>query len=176
MSTLCIGGVCVPYTAVVPLFFICLRWVLQKAVEFGILPKSIQDKIFPQQTSSKYAPVQNGEGDSTTTASTGSSAGIVTTVEDEDQFREVLKAPQTVVKFTADWCRPCKEIHPEFVALAGKFSKATFCTVDVDELDEVAAEYNIAMMPTFLVFKEGKLSESFSGIDLLEAKISKALA
>jgi thioredoxin 1 len=171
MALCCIGGVCVPYSAVVPLLLLCLRWLLQKAVELGLLPKSVQERLFPA-TSSKYAPAPadcsnepccTGEGD-------------IVAVESEDSFRELLKKPYVVCKFTASWCRPCQEIHPEFVSLSQQHaSTAVFCTVDVDDLEEVASEYKVAMMPTFLVFRNGHLKETKTGIDLLEAFVSRAL-
>ena len=168
MSTLCIGGVCVPYTAVVPLFFICLRWLVQKAVEFGLLPKSIQEKL----GASKYEPTP-GE---TKCCAPSNKNGTVVEIESEDQFRQVLQSPLVVCKFTAEWCRPCKEIHPLYVTLAGKHTNATFCTVDVDDHEEISSEYNVAMMPTFLVFQNGKAVKTKTGIDLLEDFLQKTLA
>ena len=175
MSTICIGGVCVPTTAVIPVIFLCLKWLLQKAVELGLVPKSIQDKFFPAPTSSKYEPVQSG--DNATAEGNGTAAtGTVTEIESEDQFREILKQKQVVCKFTAEWCKPCKDVNPQYVTLAGQYPNASFITVDVDELDEVASEYNIAMMPTFLVFKNGKVHDTKTGISLLEDFVQKALA
>jgi len=60
--------------------------------------------------------------------------------------------------------------------LAQKYKKqASFCTVDVDELDDISQEYSVAMMPTFLVFKGGKVTDTMTGIDLLEDFVDKAL-
>jgi thioredoxin 1 len=171
MSTICVGGVCVPTTAVVPLFFICIRWVLQKAVELGLLPKSIQDKFSLAPTSSKYEPCCGNEQ-----VTENSSGGTVIEIESEDQFRQVLKQKQVICKFTAEWCKPCKEVQPEYMALAGKYPSTTFCTVDVDELDDVASEYKVAMMPTFLVFKDGKLHDTKTGISLLEDFVQKSFS
>lgn len=164
-----------PTTAVVPLVLIGIKWLLAKAVELGLLPKSIQEKFFPAQTPSKYEPVKNVVGNgASTTPNTGT--GSVTEIESEDQFREVLKNKEVVCKFTAEWCKPCKEVHPEYVSLARKYSSASFCTVDVDELDDVASEYNVAMMPTFVIIKEGKLHDTKTGISLLEDFIQKSLS
>jgi len=45
----------------------------------------------------------------------------------------------------------------------------------VDELDDISQEYSVAMMPTFLVFKGGKVTDTMTGIDLLEDFVDKAL-
>jgi len=42
---ICIGGVCVPYTAVVPIIILALKWILEK---FGLgtyLPQFLQDML-----------------------------------------------------------------------------------------------------------------------------------
>jgi hypothetical protein len=37
----CIGGVCVPYTAVVPILLLALKWLAQKLANYGLLPSAI---------------------------------------------------------------------------------------------------------------------------------------
>ena len=57
--------------------------------------------------------------------------------------------------FTASWCGPCKMIGPYFEELAGKFPGVVFVKVDVDDLDDVAAECGISAMPTFQLYSNG---------------------
>jgi len=70
-----------------------------------------------------------------------------------------------VVKFTASWCTPCKKIDPYYLMLAQQQKKkekvngaigANFFRVDVDELDELAQEFEVDIMPTFVVLVSGK--------------------
>ena len=71
-----------------------------------------------------------------------------------------------VAKFTAEWCKPCKAIDPFFSDILTSKYDATFVKLDVDLLDEVAAEYGVAMMPTFLIFYgDEKVSEDCRGAD-----------
>lgn len=64
-----------------------------------------------------------------------------------------------VTDFYADWCGPCKQIAPMYE----QFAKASsvpgylaFAKVNVDNNREVAAQYGVSAMPTFMFFKNGK--------------------
>ncbi|XP_021908202.1 thioredoxin H1-like [Carica papaya] len=70
-----------------------------------------------------------------------------------------------VVDFTASWCPPCRFIAPYLSELAKKFTDIIFLKVDVDELQAVAAEWDVEAMPTFLFLKEGKIVEKIVGAD-----------
>ncbi len=59
-----------------------------------------------------------------------------------------------VVKFTADWCYPCKVIEPHLVKLEKIYNREIdFYEVDVEENSELASKYDIVNIPTLLVFK-----------------------
>ncbi len=108
-------------------------------------------------------------------SSTASSAGpIVNSLHSADEFRAFLKAkPSMVVDFYAAWCGPCKIIGPKFNALAPKYPTVCFAKVDADELEELCNEYNVANLPTFLTFRNGKVVKKVEGaaIDKIEAAI-----
>lgn len=64
-----------------------------------------------------------------------------------------------VADFYADWCGPCKAIAPSYEQLAKKHSLPdylAFTKVNVDNVQQVAAEYGVSAMPTFMFFKNGK--------------------
>lgn len=63
-----------------------------------------------------------------------------------------------IVKFTAEWCKPCKQIQPCYSALSESYEKCRFVTVDVDgdECDVLSSKMKVAMMPTFVCFKRGQ--------------------
>ena len=61
-----------------------------------------------------------------------------------------------VIDFFATWCGPCKMISPKIEAMAGEMSNVVFLKVDVDEAEDVAEEYNISAMPTFIFLKNGQ--------------------
>ncbi|XP_062106703.1 thioredoxin H2-like [Humulus lupulus] len=82
-----------------------------------------------------------------------------------------------VIDFSATWCGPCKMMEPIFNALSTKFATADFVKIDVDELSEVAQEFGVQAMPTFVLVKKGKEVDRVIGAkkDELEKKVQKHL-
>lgn len=84
---------------------------------------------------------------------------MVTYVKSNDDFKnevENSKIP-VVVDFYADWCGPCKMLGPIFEKISADYEgKVKFVKVNVDEVGEVAAKFNVMSIPTMIFFKEGK--------------------
>ncbi|KAM9916462.1 hypothetical protein OXX59_009953 [Metschnikowia pulcherrima] len=100
---------------------------------------------------------------------------MVSAVTSTSEFQEALKHNGlVVVDFFATWCGPCKMIAPMVDKFATQYTGAKFIKVDVDELQEVAQEYEISSMPTFLLFKEGKVIQKVIGAN--PAALKQALA
>ena len=56
----------------------------------------------------------------------------------------------TVVDFSASWCGPCQKIKPEFEQLPLKYNNAVFLSVNVEEAEELSADFHIKALPTFI--------------------------
>lgn len=83
------------------------------------------------------------------------------------EFAGIIRQPRlTVVDFHAVWCGPCKTIAPHLQRLADEKKNSTFLKVDVDQAQEIAAEYRIRAMPTFLFFKNGQQVDMLEGADI----------
>lgn len=83
-----------------------------------------------------------------------------------DAFRSAISQPLCIVDFTASWCGPCKRMSPVFEQLnASTPPAALFAKVDVDQNPQAKRAVGISMMPTFVVFSEGRIVDKLSGAD-----------
>ncbi|CAK3930882.1 Thioredoxin [Lecanosticta acicola] len=82
-----------------------------------------------------------------------------------------------VVDFYATWCGPCKIIAPKVVEMSDRYPDARFFKVDVDELPDVAQEWSVRAMPTFMLFKSGEKLQEVVGANpvALDAAIKAQL-
>ncbi len=91
----------------------------------------------------------------------GNALAITTSnFEDEVKNSEV----PVLVDFTATWCGPCQRLAPIIDSLAEKYDgKAKIGKVDVDENQDLAAQFGIASVPSILFFKGGEVVDTLSG-------------
>ncbi|XP_075149309.1 thioredoxin 2 [Haematobia irritans] len=88
----------------------------------------------------------------------------VSSKSDFDQQLENAADKLVVVDFYATWCGPCKMIAPRLEELSKEYAgKVVFIKVDVDDCEDVAMEYGISSMPTFIFIKNKQNLETFSG-------------
>ncbi|CDK24936.1 unnamed protein product [Kuraishia capsulata CBS 1993] len=79
----------------------------------------------------------------------------ITEVGSLPEFRAQIKGKTSVVDFYATWCGPCKAISPIVEKLSDSYPQHKFFKVDVDQANDIAREYGISAMPTFLLFQDG---------------------
>ncbi len=78
-------------------------------------------------------------------------------VTDSSFEQDVLKAAgPVVVYFWAVWCGPCKMVAPVLEEVSNELAgKVKFGKINVDENQNIAAQYGIRSIPTMMIFKDG---------------------
>lgn len=93
----------------------------------------------------------------------------VVSVNKNNFNEEVVKHQGVVlVDFYADWCGPCKAVAPIVEELSNDMKDAKFVKANVDENQDLAADYSVFSIPTFLIFKNGEVKNQFVGVHTKE--------
>jgi thioredoxin 1 len=85
----------------------------------------------------------------------------------KDNFKQEVEdnAGMVLVDFFAPWCGPCQIMSPmvEELMVEYKNKNVKIGKLNIDENQAIAAKYNVMSIPTFLVFKNGKVVDQKIG-------------
>jgi len=86
------------------------------------------------------------------------------------QFTDLLNAGKpVVVKFSAVWCGPCKQIASPFEQVTNEpeFSGITFLAADIDQADgkALSGQYGVMGVPTIIFFANGQEVDRIVGLE-----------
>ena len=77
--------------------------------------------------------------------------------------QEIANNDLLLVDFWAEWCGPCKSMHPIFTRLAKKYEHVSFARVNVDTNQNIAMKFGVQSIPTFIMFRSGKPIDKMIG-------------
>ena len=78
------------------------------------------------------------------------------TSADDFKSRVLENTNPVIVDFYAPWCGPCQMMLPVVEELAGEQSDVEVIKVNIDETPELAQEYGVMGVPTFMGFAGGE--------------------
>jgi thioredoxin 1 len=81
-----------------------------------------------------------------------------------------------LVDFSADWCGPCKAMHPVLQKVAANIGdSARIIKIDVDKNRTLASKLGVMGVPTFILYKEGEILWRRSGMQS-ETELTKVIS
>lgn len=82
----------------------------------------------------------------------------------QENFESIINSGKTVlIDFYADWCGPCKMMAPIVEEIAEEIADITVGKINVDSESSLAAKFGIMTIPTFVVIKDGEITNQISG-------------
>lgn len=90
----------------------------------------------------------------------------LTQVDDQDFQRVVLESDVPVlVDFWAEWCEPCKRMEPILRELAQHYQeRVKVAQLNVERSPATANQFKVRGLPTFMLFKQGKVQATQVGM------------
>lgn len=69
-----------------------------------------------------------------------------------------------LLDFKAEWCGPCRLLHPELVKLEQTFAgRMKVLEIDIDRQQHLSQHYQVSSIPMVLIMKEGQIVDGFLG-------------
>ena len=90
-----------------------------------------------------------------------------------NDMSEILTEKIAVVDFSATWCGPCNMLSPILENISNTRADFNIAKVNIDELRDLAIDYEVEVVPTLLIFKNGKVVGRIEGLVSEEEIVNK---
>jgi thioredoxin 1 len=85
-------------------------------------------------------------------------SGSLPAVTDASFQSDVIDQPgATLVDFWAPWCGPCRVLTPVLEEINDERDDIRIVSVNVDENQQTAAQFEVMSIPTMVLFKDGSM-------------------
>ncbi len=78
-------------------------------------------------------------------------------IQTEAQFKDIIQSDKPVIiKFYANWCPDCKRMDMFIDDVMKQFNNYSWYEVNTDEIEGIAATYEVMGIPSILIFQNGE--------------------
>jgi thioredoxin 1 len=165
MVVICVGPVCIPLW---PVLALTLKPVWDKLV-----PEAAKKWLIAMWMKLRHAlcPRRTPEVKHKQVASHHANGpASIRAIQTEEEYKAALAATNkrpAVIKFTADFCNPCKLVAPRVLELAHEYEgKAEFFEIDIEQLDGLAIDLGVTSIPAFHVISNGAKVDEVVGTNM----------
>jgi thioredoxin 1 len=141
---ICIGPFCIPVVWGLP-FLAALAVSLKNWLNNIVWGRGPHDQV------SFTLPGSNGK------------EGVIALTEESALNDLTTKKDGALLYFTASWCTPCRTISPAVADLSARFPSVAFIKIDADQFQDLAEQYNIGALPTFILLLNSKEQARLQG-------------
>jgi len=90
-------------------------------------------------------------------------------IVNSNEFNNEINNGYVLVDFFAEWCGPCKMLAPVLEEISNERNDVKIIKVNVDESEDIAAQFGIMSIPTLILFKDGSPVSKTGGYQQKEA-------
>lgn len=98
-------------------------------------------------------------------------------ITNENVAEVVSSSKAVMIDFWATWCGPCKMLAPTVDEIAAEYEgKVAVAKCNIDDADQAAVDFGIAVIPTLVFIKDGQIVDRLVGFvpkDEIVAKLAK---
>ena len=85
------------------------------------------------------------------------SANLPAVTDDSFKSDVIDQSGAVLVDFWAPWCGPCRVLHPVLEEINDERDDLQVVSVNIDENQQTAAQYEVMSIPTMIRFKDGNM-------------------
>lgn len=82
--------------------------------------------------------------------------GIISVTKDTFDQEVINSKNKVLIDFNASWCGPCRMLGPVLESLSEAKKNIKFVSIDTDEEEELAMEYQVFSIPCLVLIENGK--------------------